>query len=275
LAKPIALAIDFKKYTPQVVKTGFFLTQKVYQDSPLVFFHVIEQFFTPPAYLLPYLNVEKERLEKALNELVDPMCPSDITVEKRILLGEFWSALKNFLEEIDPEVVVLGYEPHVFKIPTAEKMLERLEINFLVVKEKPLEKIEKILCPIDFSEKSISALKKALFIAKKTDSELKVFYVINPLELADKSCDSRYISEKEKEIKERWEKLISELNPSGVNLSFETSCGNRLDEIIRKIEDEKPDLLILGRRGKVLKIGVGSVSKALLKASKIPIYLVN
>ncbi len=275
MAKPIALAIDFKKYTPQVVQTGFFLAQRVYQESPLVFFHVIEQFFTPPAYLLPYLNVEKDRLEKALNELVDPLCPPNITVEKRILLGEFWSTLKNFLKELDPEVVVLGYEPHIFKIPTAEKMLERLEINFLVVKETPLERIEKILCPIDFSEKSISAFKKALIIAKKTNAELKAFYVINPLELADKSCDSRYVLEKEKEIKEKWENLISELNPSGVKLSFETPCGNRLDEIMRKIEEEKPDLLILGRRGKYLEIGIGSVSKALLKASKIPIYLVT
>lgn len=275
MAKPIALAIDFKKYTPQVIKTGFFLVNRVYQESPLVFFHVIEQFFTPPAYLLPYLNIEKERLERALNELVDPMSPSDITMEKRILLGEFWSALKNFLEEIDPEVVVVGYEPHVFKIPTAEKMLERLEINFIVVKEIPLEKIEKILCPIDFSEKSISALKKALFIAKKTNSELKVLNVINPIEIADKSCDSLYISEKKSEINEKWEKLISELNFSGVNLTFEILCGNRLDEIIGKMEYEKPDLLVLGRRGKVLKTGVGSVSKALLRVSKIPIYLVN
>ena len=275
MAKPIALAIDFKKYTPQIIKTGFFLAQRVYQESPLVFFHVIEQFFTPPAYLLPYLNIEKERLEKALNELVDPICPLDITVEKRILLGEFWLALKNFLEEIDPEVVVLGYEPHVFKIPTAEKILERLEINFLVVKERALEKIEKILCPIDFSEKSLSALKKAFFIAKKTEAEIKAFYVITPLELGDKSCDSFYFLEKEKEIKDKWERVIEELKPSGINFSFETLCGNRLDEIVRKMEEEKPDLLILGRRGKVLKIGIGSVSKALLKISKIPVYLVN
>ncbi len=273
--QPIALAIDFKKFTPQVVKTGIFLAEKVFRDSSLVFFHVIEYFFTPPAYLLPYLNIEKERLEKALNDLIEPIRSTGINLEKRILLGEFWSTLKHFLEELDPEVVVLGYEPHVLKVPTAEKILERLEISFLVVKEIPLERLKKILCPIDFSEKSLSALKKALFIAKETDAEIKAFYVITPLELADKSCDSLYLSERKKEINETWEKLIFELNPSCVKLSFEILCGNRLDEIIRKMEEEKPDLLILGRRGKVLKIGIGSVSKALLKVSKIPIYLVN
>lgn len=275
MGKPVALAIDFKKYTPQVVKTGLFLAQRIYQDSPLVFFHVIEQFFTPPAYLLPYLNIEKQRLEKALNALIDPQFPPEIKVEKRVLLGEFWETLKHFLEELDPEVVVLGYEPHLLKVPTAEKILERLEISFLVVKETPFEKVEKILCPVDFSEKSLCALKKALFIAQKTNSELKAFYVIHPLELADKSCDSIYFFEREKEVKALWENLIGELNPQGIKLSFEVLCGNRLDEIFRKMEEEKPDLLILGRRGRVLKIGLGSVSKALLRFSKIPIYLVN
>lgn len=70
MSKPIALAIDFKKFTPSVLTTGEFLLKNVYPSSKAVLFHVIEQFFTPPAYLLPYLNIEKERLEKALNELM-------------------------------------------------------------------------------------------------------------------------------------------------------------------------------------------------------------
>lgn len=275
MEKPIALAIDFKKFTPSIIKTGVYLAKNIYPSSPLVFFHIIEQFFTPPAYLLPYLNVEKERLEKKLDELIEPLKEYNLKIEKKVILGDFWTALKHFLEELSPEVVILGYEPHIFKVSTAEKILERMEVSFLVVKEKPLEKVERILCPFDFSEKALSALQKAFFIAQRTQADLKVFYVITPLEIGNQACNRQYLSEKEKEIEEKWEDLILKLKPEGVRLSFEILCGNRLDEIIKKMETEKPDLVILGRRGKVLTTGLGSVSKALIRVSQIPLYLVN
>ncbi|MFN4132332.1 MAG: universal stress protein [Caldimicrobium sp.] len=273
--KPIALAIDFKKFTPSIVASGEFLLEYIYRDSKAILFHVIEQFFTPPAYLLPYLNLEKERLEKELEILAQPLYKKHLKVEKAVLLGEFWSSFKHFVEVTDPELILIGYEPHLLKIPTAEKILERLEVSFLVVKEKPLNSLKKILCPFDFSEKAISALKKAFYYAKETASELIVYYIINPLELADKTCNIKYVSEREREVKKQWEDLLSSVKPPEVNLRFETTCGNRLDEILKKVSEEEVDLVIMGRRGKVLQIGVGSVSKAVIKNLSIPVFLVN
>ncbi len=275
MSKPIALAIDFKKFTPSVLTTGEFLLKNIYPSSKAILFHVIEQFFTPPAYLLPYLNIEKERLEKALNELMAPISKKGFRVEKAVILGEFWTALRNFVELLDPELIILGYEPHLIKIPTAEKILERLEISFLVVKETPLKKLNKILCPFDFSEKALSALKKAFYYAEKTQAELIVLYVINPLESPDKTCNLQYVTEREKEIKENWKNLLNTIKPPDINFRFETVCGNRLDEIMQKVEQESIDLIIAGRRGKILQTGIGSVSKALIKTSKIPVLLVN
>jgi nucleotide-binding universal stress UspA family protein len=275
MSKPIALAIDFKKFTPSVLTTGEFLLKNIYPSSKAILFHVIEQFFTPPAYLLPYLNIEKERLEKALNELMAPISKKGFRVEKAVILGEFWTALRNFVELLDPELIILGYEPHLIKIPTAEKILERLEISFLVVKENPLKKLNKILCPFDFSEKALSALKKAFYYAEKTQAELIVLYVINPLESPDKTCNLQYVTEREKEIKENWKNLLNTIKPPDINFRFETVCGNRLDEIMQKVEQESIDLIIVGRRGKILQTGIGSVSKALIKTSKIPVLLVN
>ncbi len=275
MSKPIALAIDFKKFTPSVLTTGEFLLKNIYPSSKAILFHVIEQFFTPPAYLLPYLNIEKERLEKALNELMAPISKKGFRVEKAVILGEFWTALRNFVELLDPELIILGYEPHLIKIPTAEKILERLEISFLVVKETPLKKLNKILSPFDFSEKALSALKKAFYYAEKTQAELIVLYVINPLESPDKTCNLQYVTEREKEIKENWKNLLNTIKPPDINFRFETVCGNRLDEIMQKVEQESIDLIIAGRRGKILQTGIGSVSKALIKTSKIPVLLVN
>ncbi len=275
MSKPLALAIDFKKFTPAIITTGEFLLDHIYKNSKVILFHIIEQFFTAPAYLLPYLNIEKERLEKELESLAQPLYKKNLKVEKVVILGDFWTSLRQFTETVDPELIVLGYEPHLLKIPTAEKILERLEISFLVVKEKPLKALRKILCPFDFSEKAISALKRAFFFAKETASELLVLNVVNALDLMDNTCRLRYFSEREKEIQREWESLLQHLSVPQINFRFECRCGNRLEEILRTVAEENIDLIIMGRRGKVLQVGLGSVSKAVIKNTNIPVFLVN
>ncbi len=275
MSKPLALAIDFKKFTSSVVKTGSFLFQNIYPDSKVILFHVIEQFFTPPAYLLPYINLEKARLEKELEELAQPLFKKGLRIEKVVLLGEFWSSFKNFIETINPEMVIIGYEPHLIKIPTAEKILERLETTFLVVKENPLKKLKRILCAFDFSDKAISALKKAFFIAEKAQGELFILHVINPLSLPDKTCNLQYLKEREKEVQEDWQNLLKDLELPSIKFSFEIVCGIRIDEILHKIQEKEIDLLIVGRRGRIVSLGLGSISKALIKTSSIPVLLVN
>lgn len=273
MSGPIALAIDFKKFTPSILKTGEFLNLRIYRDSKLVLFHIIEYFFTPPAYLLPYLNVEKERLEKELELLSRPLKEAGLKVEKTVILGEFWEALKHFVESLAPELIVLGYEPHLLKIPTAEKILERIEVSFLVVKETPIYKLENILCPYDFSETGTLALRKALFFAEASGAKLTVLYVINPLQSPDRTCSLQFVEEREKEVKADWERL-KEKYPSLSEIPLQTVCGDRVESIMKFAREISADLIIMGRRGRILNIGLGSLSKAIIKNSDIPVLLV-
>lgn len=273
MSGPIALAIDFKKFTPSILKTGEFLNKYVYRDSKLVLFHIIEYFFTPPAYLLPYLNIEKERLEKELDLLSRPLKDAGLRVEKAVILGEFWHALRHFMEALAPEMVVLGYEPHLLKIPTAEKILERLEVSFLVVKETPLYKLDNILCPFDFSETGTSALRKALNFAEVSGAKLTVLYIINPLQSPDKTCSLQFVAEKEREVGAEWEK-IKEKFPVLSQVPLRIVCGDRVESIMNLAKEISADLIIMGRRGRILNIGLGSLSKAIIKNSDIPVLLV-
>lgn len=274
MANPLALAIDFKKFTTSILSTGEYLTSHVYRDSKLVLFHIIEYFFTPPAYLLPYLNIEKERLEKELEVLARPLKAKGLSVEKTVILGEFWHALQHFVEILNPEMIILGYEPHLLKVPTAEKILERIEVTYLVVKENPLTQMKKILCPFDFSDMAKRALKMALELSQITGGEIKVFYVISPLESPDKSCNLKFVSEREKEVHRDWELFLEEESLLDKGLSLEITCGHRIEEIIKKAKVFEADLIIMGRRGKILKMGLGSISKAIIKNFANPVLLV-
>lgn len=273
MAKYLALAIDFKKFTPNIVDTGKFLTNSVYKGSSLILFHIIEYLLTPPAYLLPYLNVEKERIEKELKSIIETLQKEGYDAQEKILLGEFWTALDHFVDTYRPELIVLGYEPHFLKVPTAEKILERFDWNYLVVKGKPLVQLKRILCPFDFSESSFKALRLSAQFAKETSAELVILHVISPPDLADKTARLRFISEKEREIKEEWETIPKEDLLAGIESRFEITFGDRVELILNEISSNEIDLIVMGKRGKILKSGIGWLTKAIIKSASIPVLL--
>lgn len=274
----IAVAVDFKDLTSYVIKTGLFIAEKVYGSCRVILFHVIEYFLSPPAYVLPYLEEERKLIDLQLRVLVDSFQRNQIKIETKVLLGNFWEALNNFISDTDPELLVLGYVTHKLKIPTAEKILEKLEVNFLVVKNRSLNRLETIACLIDFSEVSERCLKTALFFSKKTSARIKCLNIIPkirpslPSEIKDKML------EEEKEKRQRaWEHIKEKLALESMKaeLSLDIFIGDELDVLRDFIETYEVDLIILGKRGKMIKTGLGSFSKEVIRKSEIPVLLVK
>lgn len=272
-SKPLALALDFKKFTPYVLETGKFLVKNIYKDSSLILFHIIEHILTPPAYLLPYLNIEKELIDQELDKFVQELHKDGIEAEKKILLGEFWTVLRHFVKTYCPELIIVGYEPHSLKVPTAERILERLEWSFLVIKDKPLIKLEKILCPFDFSESSYVALKYSSLFARVTSAQLLILHIISPPEAWGKSEISESFIHREKEVRELWEATVKEELLQGIKYDFEIVQGDSMQEILNVLLERNIDLIIMGRRGKMLKSGIGAITRAIIKTSPKPILL--
>ncbi|MCD6489399.1 MAG: universal stress protein [Thermodesulfobacterium sp.] len=275
--KPIALAIDFKKFTHSILETGLFLSKNLYPKNDVVLFHAVEYFLTPPHYLVSYFKEEEAQLESKLTELSQIFKKENIPVKNKVIWGNFWEVLKNFTKKLDPSLIVLGYQPHKFKIPTAEKMLERLECNFLAVKDQPLKRIGKILCCIDFSEKSFNCLKMAIFWSERLKSELKVLNVIPKIKVKDKKLKEEILKSENSERKRMWENLVSLLEESEktINFDFEIVYGDKLKEILERIEIYSSNLLIVGKTGKNIKSGLGSITKELLRKIQIPLLIVE
>lgn len=274
----IAVAVDFKDLTSSVIKTGLFIAEKVYGSGKVIFFHVIEYFLSPPAYVLPYLEEERKRIDLQLRILVDSFQRNKIKIETKVLLGNFWEALTNFISDTDPELLVLGYVTHKFKIPTAEKILERLEVNFLVVKNQPLNRLKTIACLIDFSEVSERCIKTALSFSKKTSAQIKCLNIIPEIKPSLPSEIKDKLLEEEKEKRKRtWEQIKERLNLENMKteLPLDIFIGDKLDVLRDFIETHEVDLIILGKRGKMIKAGLGSFSKEVIRKLEIPVLLVK
>jgi len=274
MSQPIALAIDFKKFTHSILETGLFLKEKLYPESKIVLFHVIEFFLTPPHYLVPYFKKEENRLKIELLNLSQKFKNKNIPVETEVIFGNFWEALKNFIKNLNPHLLVLGYQPYKFKIPTAEKIIERLECNFLVVKDSPLQEIKKVLCCIDFSENSLPSLKMANFISKKLSAQLMVLNVVPEIKIKNKKLKEEILEEERAKRNELWDNLLRSLGEAKKEeFNFQIKYGEKTNEILKTINEVSPDLLIIGKTGKIAKFGLGSVTKELLKKVSIPILI--
>lgn len=274
----IAVAVDFKDLTPSVVKTSLYIAEKIYSSCKVIIFHVIEYFLSPPAYVLPYLEEEKKLIEVQLKALIDSFKKNHVRIETRVLLGNFWEALNNFIFNTNPDLLVLGYVSHRFKIPTAEKILERLEVNFLVIKNRPLTSLKTIACLIDFSEVSERCIKTALFFSDKTLAKIRCVNIIPetktslPQEIKDKM-----IEEEIEKRKKAWENLKerSGLRNIKTELSFEIFVGDKLDILKNFIKTYEVDLVVLGKRGKTIKAGLGSFSREVIRKLETPMLLVK
>ena len=141
--------------------------------------------------------------------------------------------------------------------------------------------LKKILVPVDFSEESVNDLKYAVSLAQETEAELVVLYVTQKKD-ADYFLDliavmegspmlnrparipvDRLLSEKALDLYHFIEKVVRD--PERLMIRRKVVLGNKAETILRVIEEENIDLVVLTirnksifpylmNRGKLLKI---------------------
>jgi nucleotide-binding universal stress UspA family protein len=271
MPKPLVLFLDFNELAYAVIETSKFLLTHIYQENKLILFHIIEEALTAPAYVLPYLKFEFKKVEKDLNRLIENANLNREKVEKTLAFGERWANLERFLHTLSPELLIIGYKPHLFTVPLAEKLLERLELTFLAVKEKPLTNLKRILCFFDQSQDATLALKLAADWAIKTRAKLTVlnFYFTKHLASVDEIT-----------LHETIENSITKNIEKGLTLTdkiLEDTVVLKIDNLqdLDRMVNQGFEVIFMGRKGETLIQGLGSFSKHILRTSKVPVCVVK
>jgi nucleotide-binding universal stress UspA family protein len=153
--------------------------------------------------------------------------------------------------------------------------------------------IRKILVPVDYSECSKFACRYAIKIACKVGAEIKFFHTyyspaFDLIELAGAVQTQTQLREEVTTNLEETEKSTAEsfiqqmkdyLTDCGLpstRFSYEITPGVPEDEIIHYSEEYKPDLVVMGTRGKGTGVGsiMGSVTAAVINRISFPIIAV-
>ena len=158
-----------------------------------------------------------------------------------------------------------------------------------------IPKIEKILHPTDRSDSSNHAFNYAASVANRYDATVTVFHVVEDTSPRSESLVANLIGEK------RWTDILDRNKAEVIeNLTLDlenfcektkaqmTSCpflvdriivklGNPVNEIMREVENNVYDMIIMGARGQGLLAGavMGSVSRRIVRRSETPVLVVR
>lgn len=103
---------------------------------------------------------------------------------------------------------------------------------------------QKILVPVDFTEKNAAALSLAVDLARRSGGEITLLHVIETLDLPQQEVQDFY-DRLEAEAKEKLEAHASRLREEGLSVAQRLSYGKRVPEIVEYAEASDQELIIL------------------------------
>ncbi|MCF6245958.1 MAG: universal stress protein [Desulfobacula sp.] len=145
-----------------------------------------------------------------------------------------------------------------------------------------MDNIKKILIPLAFTDYSQGVFNCASQIARTNDAELIVLSIINSRDLASVESivsmgydvdSEHYIEQIRKDRKQKLNKMVDEANIAKENVKVLFKIGKPVDEILKVIHNEVPDLVVMGTRGRSnLKNSImGAVAEKVFKRSPVNI----
>ncbi len=159
------------------------------------------------------------------------------------------------------------------------------DLNWRNEMREQVDRINKILVSIDFSEYSRQVMEYAVEVSMMTKARIIVINIINQKEIdminesikslhLNKFVTKNYISREEIRRKSELKAMFKEISGSA-ELTFKILIGQGIPsvEILETIHRENIDFLVFGHKGRsnLFKFLFGSVAEKLFKHSPIPI----
>jgi len=140
----------------------------------------------------------------------------------------------------------------------------------------------KILLPTDGSKHANKAAEHAIWIARKSEAEIIALTVMETSSLVGLPTDDLIVRLKEMLEEEASRSLeavkkLVEKSGAGVKITLRTDEGSPADAILRTIEKEEVDLVVMGTSGKhgLDRFLLGSVAEKVVRSAGCPVLVVH
>ncbi len=146
-----------------------------------------------------------------------------------------------------------------------------------------MAKVQKILCPTDFSELSVGAVNYAVLLAETFGAELHLLHVVDQayqywMAMGPETIPAGPMPEElTKTATKQMEEFAGEYVPEKLEASTEVISGRPFLEIIRIARERKSDLIVIGThgRGALRQVLLGSVAEKVVRKAPCPVLSVR
>ncbi|NBC83546.1 MAG: universal stress protein [Bacteroidetes bacterium] len=267
LLQNILVPVDFSESSLKAVETAIFLA-KAFQ-SQVILLHVIENDIHINSKTIQTLeHFTKNNLEELENNIKFQGITHVRTIIEK---GVAFEVIISFAQRENINVIVAGAgsdsKENAYKLgTTAEKLMRKNQIPLWIVKDDDVKPIQKILCPLDFSDASKRALSNAITLSQRLNAELTILNVYKPvhyfssrLQVDNNEENNSLRAEQEKELYD----FLKSYQLQTIKHDVELVDGEPFLEILKKIKQDNFDLLLMGTTGKtgLSRLLMGSVTE--------------
>jgi nucleotide-binding universal stress UspA family protein len=238
----------------------------LYANQPYVPFDIMEG---PAAYALQTSVEFRDRLTRDLAEWVERYLPEDgEAVETRIVDQAPAQAILETADAVDADLIVIGTHGRTgwrraLLGSVAEKVIHHADRAVLCIPPDATPSIEKILCPVNFTEVAPVALEEACALAAAFDAELLVVHVTDP---GDEAAD----------IEGEFAAWIDPHVRTRCRYAHVVASGNAAEETIRIANEAHADLIVLGSQHKRFADAsvIGATTERVVRFAKRAVWVV-
>lgn len=290
----ILCPVDFSEFSQRALHHAMAMAK--WYDARLTVLHI---FVNLPTLDLPPIELTDSDRQQLLTEMrqLAGQLPSDLSID--FLIREASDVRREILDQTEAlkaDLLVIGshgrtgFEKLLLGSVT-EKVIRKATCPLMVVPRGAPDAVgtdpvhfSRILCPVDFSDASMSALKYAMDIAQEATAQLTVVHVVEvPPELrahdpasGDVNVDDIRTAA-EAECLRHLRSMIPESVRTSCGVETVVQEGAAYRQILRVAAEHKSDLIVMGVHGRGamdLKV-FGSNTARVIRAATCPVLVVR
>jgi nucleotide-binding universal stress UspA family protein len=252
--------------------------------------------YAPGVAVMPVVltGQEREALRTAMTQLAGELGAAHVPVETEVTEGSAATAILAKAEEMPADLLVMGTHGYtgfdrLVLGSVTEKVLRKAACPVLTVPPAVSETVpppvlfKHIMCAVDFSDCSMSALDYAMSIAQEADARLTLVHIIEvppalPREIHEPPAlgplnIGEYLAIAERDCLARLQEAVPQQVREYCAVDFVVTTGKAYREILRAAEERKAGLLVAGihGRGPIDRLLFGSTAQHLVRLASCPV----
>jgi nucleotide-binding universal stress UspA family protein len=277
----ILAATDFSTRSNRALRQAALLAQS--NDSFLFMVHVVDN--DQPDDLV---RMEQREAERILREQMGAMPEIRWThARPMVIAGDPFDGILRAAAEIQPDLIVMGSHRKpllldIFTGTTVERVIRKGSVPVLMVNHEAQRRYERVLAPTDMSNISANALHAALSIGLAGDGTtlLHAFTALakGKMSVAGVDHDSiaDYIEGERRQAGDELAAFLVANDLQQIEWRVRVEDGAPMEIISRVVADTKPDLVVMGTRGRsgLMKALLGSTTEEVLRSLNVDILAV-